>query len=50
MQNIIEKGKLDYIVRLPEKIIIKIISNLDLEDLSRLSQVNHLFRQVKSFA
>ena len=46
MKNIIEKGKIDYIVRLPEKIIIKIISNLELEDLSRLSQVNNLFRQV----
>lgn len=46
MQNIIEKGKLDYLLRLPENVIIKIISNLDLEDLSRLSQVNGLFRQL----
>ena len=46
MLNIVEKGKLDYILRLPEKVMLKIISHLDLEDLSRLSQVNTSLRQV----
>ena len=46
MLNIVEKGKLDYILRLPESVMLKIISHLDLEDLSRLSQVNTYLRQV----
>lgn len=46
VQNIVEKGKLDYLPRLPEKIIMKIVGHLPLEDISRLSQVNNLFRQV----
>jgi F-box protein 36 len=44
--NIIEKGKLDYLARLPENLLLKIVSFLPLEDISRLSQTNSLFRQV----
>lgn len=47
VNNIVEKGKVDYLVRLPDKILLRIISNLDLESVSRLSQVNNLFRQVE---
>lgn len=44
--NMIEKGKLDLLCRLPEGIVLKIVSCLSLEDIARLSQVNALFRQV----
>jgi F-box protein 36 len=44
--NIVEKGALDVLERLPENVILKIISNLELEDISRLSQVNTYFRQL----
>lgn len=44
--NITEKGKLDYLSRLPTNLIIKIISFLNLEDIARISQVNSQFRQV----
>ncbi len=47
IKNIVEKGKLDYVTRLPESLLIKIVSFLSLEDISRLSQVNCMFRQVK---
>lgn len=46
VRNIVEKGKLDYLARLPTKILIKIISFLNLEDIARLSQVNSQFRQL----
>lgn len=46
--NIIEKGRLDYIARLPENVLAKIVSFLQLEDISRLSQTNSMFRQVYS--
>jgi F-box protein 36 len=47
--NIVEKGKLDYLARLPENLLLKIVSFLPLEDISRLSQTNSLFRQVAYF-
>lgn len=46
--NIVEKGKIDYLVRIPETALLKIVSFLSLEDISRLSQVNTMFRQVIS--
>lgn len=48
VRNIVEKGKLDYLARLPTNLLIKIISFLNLEDIARLSQVNSQFRQVKT--
>ena len=44
--NIVEKGKIDYLCRLPEPILIRIISFLNLEDIAKLAQVNRLFREV----
>lgn len=44
--NITEKGKLDYLSRLPTNLIIKIISFLNLEDIARISQVSSQFRQL----
>ena len=46
IENIVTFGQLDYLPRLPEPIIIKIISYLALEDISKLSQVNKQFREV----
>ena len=46
LTNIVEKGHLDIMERLPEKIVLKIVANLDLEDISRLSQTNTYFRQL----
>ena len=46
VKNIVEKGKLDILERLPEYLIIKIVSKLSLEDISRLSQVNMFFRKL----
>jgi hypothetical protein len=46
IKNIVENGKLDILERLPEKVIEKIIGYLELEDISRLSQVNTFFRQL----
>ena len=47
VNNLVEKGRLDCLTRLKEKLQLKIISFLNLEDLARLSQVNRSFRQVK---
>ena len=47
--NIVEKGKIDYLCRLPEPILIRIISFLNLEDIAKLAQVNRLFREVINF-
>lgn len=46
VKNIVVNGHVDYIQRLPEPILLKIISYLSLEDLSRLSQVNTYFREL----
>ncbi len=48
--NVIEQGKLDYLSRMPENILLKIVSCLPLEDIARFSQTNSLFRQVKLFS
>lgn len=44
--NVIEQGKLDYLSRMPENILLKIVSCLPLEDIARFSQTNSLFRQL----
>jgi hypothetical protein len=46
VKNIVENGKLDLLERLPERVIEKIVGHLELEDISRLSQVNTFFRQL----
>jgi F-box protein 36 len=46
VKNIVEKGRLDILERLPERCIEKIVSYLQLEDIARLSQVNNFFRQL----
>lgn len=46
INNVVTNAKLDYLARLPEPIIIKIISYLALEDISKLSQVNKEFREL----
>lgn len=46
IENIVVKKKLDYLDRMPDKILVKIISKLGLEDISKLAQVNNHFRQV----
>jgi hypothetical protein len=47
IENIVTHGQLDYLARLPEPVLMKIISYLRLEDISKLSQVNNQFREVK---
>ncbi len=44
--NIVANGKVDYLARMPETILLKIISHLSLEDVSRLAQTNKQFREV----
>lgn len=46
IENIVVKKKLDFLDRMPDKILVKIISRLALEDISKLAQVNNHFRQV----
>ena len=50
LKNIVQNGQLDYLIRLPEDVLLKIVAFLSLEDISRLSQVNCMFRQVKIFS
>ena len=39
-------GHIDYLPRLPEPLLLKIIEYLHLEDISQLSQVSKMFRKV----
>jgi F-box protein 36 len=40
----------DYLARIPEALLLKIVSHLSLEDVSRLAQTNKKFREVRFFA
>lgn len=42
----IEEGRLDYICRIPREAQIRIILNLDLEDIQRLGRTCKMFREV----
>ncbi|OWF44656.1 F-box only protein 36-like [Mizuhopecten yessoensis] len=42
----IAEGELDYLPRLPKKVLTKIILNLQLEDVSHMSRVNKQFREL----
>ncbi|RNA27198.1 F-box only 36 [Brachionus plicatilis] len=46
IENIVVKKKLDYLDRMPNNILVMIISKLALEDISKLAQVNNHFRQL----
>ncbi|CAG5114682.1 unnamed protein product [Candidula unifasciata] len=41
-------GQIDYLCRLPRKILLRIIFNLDLVSIAKLSQTNRLFRELCS--
>ncbi|KAM8902343.1 F-box only protein 36a [Spinachia spinachia] len=41
------QGKFDYLERLPNDIVLKILSQLELTDVTLLAQVSHRFRQVR---
>uniref|UniRef100_A0A8C5RE22 F-box protein 36 n=1 Tax=Laticauda laticaudata TaxID=8630 RepID=A0A8C5RE22_LATLA len=41
------RGNFDFLVRLPDTLLLYIMSYLDLEDIARLSQVSHRFETVK---
>ncbi|KAM4771899.1 F-box only protein 36 [Rhinophrynus dorsalis] len=40
------QGQYDYIERLPEPLLLSILTFLDLEDISQLSQVSHTFQKI----
>ncbi|KAK6169469.1 hypothetical protein SNE40_020518 [Patella caerulea] len=40
------QGKIDYLPRLPDRVLLKLIFMLDLEDIARLSQVSKQFRKL----
>ncbi|XP_003218331.2 F-box only protein 36 [Anolis carolinensis] len=40
------RGKFDYLVRLPDQLLLRIISYLELEDIASLSQVSHRFATI----
>lgn len=41
------RGNFDFLVRLPDALLLYIVSFLDLEDIARLTQVSHRFEKVK---
>ncbi|XP_028917833.1 F-box only protein 36 isoform X2 [Ornithorhynchus anatinus] len=42
------RGKFDFLERLPDPLLLCIVSYLDLEDLARLSQTSHRFKKICS--
>lgn len=46
IKNIVEKGRLDYLERMPDRVLLRVVANLQLEDVARLAQVNHFFRDL----
>lgn len=42
------RGHYDYLERLSDSLLLRIISYLELEDVGRLGQTSHRFRQVSS--
>ena len=49
IKRIVENGHFDILSRMPETILVKILSFLHLEDIAKLSQVSKTFREVLFF-
>ena len=45
----IAKGHIDYLPRLPEEVLIRIILNLGLEDIGKLGRTSHQFKKVSLY-